>query len=337
MEQGFIDILKKVVTQHGKEYLLEAKKCKAIVSDYTGSDYRIERGMLLRAVEAGVSNAIFSAEKTDLESCMKVQQRNLQEEQYMDSAIAGNVVNVLAHVLRDVAIKEVQADGKNSNKDFDEAVGFYDDDQYDKALPIFTALAKENHAGAQTYMGEACFTGNGITQDYAKAVEWFRKAADQGHAPAQNNLGFCYGSGNGVTQDKAKAVEWFRKAADQGHAPAQNNLGYAYQYGNGVTQDYAKAIEWYRKAVTQGDDTAQNNLGLCYHKGEGVTQDYAQAVEWYRKAAEQGHKNAQSNLGFCYENGKGVTQDKAKAIEWYRKAAAQGNEGAKKKLAELNA
>jgi hypothetical protein len=33
MEQGFIDILKKVVTQHGKEYFLETKRCKAIVSD----------------------------------------------------------------------------------------------------------------------------------------------------------------------------------------------------------------------------------------------------------------------------------------------------------------
>jgi len=80
MEQGFIDIVKTVVDKHGIIYLTDTGKCRAIVSDYTGSNYQNERGLLLRAVDADVSKALHAAEQSDIERCMKVQQRRLHDE-----------------------------------------------------------------------------------------------------------------------------------------------------------------------------------------------------------------------------------------------------------------
>jgi TPR repeat protein len=321
MEQGFIDILKKVVTQHGKEYFMETKKCKAIISDYTGSEYRTERGLLIRAVEAEVSNAIITVEEKDLDNCMKVQQRKLQEEEFMDSAIAENVVNLLAHVLRNVALKENRPAGAGGGAKFDEAMGFYNDEQWDKAMQIFEALDKENHAGAQYMLGRIYKQGldeanrnltlGEQTIDYAKAAGFFRKAAEQGHAQSQSELGFCYIDGKGVAQDTIKGIEWVSKATEQGHANAPYMLGTRYDGGRGVTNDKAKADEWFRKAAKlyqekadQGNTTAQIRLGHMYKHGQGVPQDYAKAAEWYRKAIEQGEGAGQRYLDSLKKEGK---------------------------------
>jgi len=342
MEQSFIDILKKIADKHGKEYFLDFKKCKAILSDYAGSEYNNVRGLFLRAVEAGVSNAVFSVEKDDIERCAKAQHRVLHEDHFMDSAAAWNVVNVLAFILRDVPVKEIQAepekkDNKSGGSSYDDAVNFYNDEQYDKALPIFKALAKENHAGAQDYIGECYYKGKGVELDYDEAILWYRRAANQGYAQAQKNLGTCYLNGNGIALNYDKAMEFFRKAADQGNIGALNGLGYCYGSGKGVPQDCDKALEYFREAADQGNISAQNNIGFFYYDGRGVTKDYDKAVKWFRKASDQGSSTAQFNLGWCYYKGFSVPLDLNKAVEWFRKAAAQGYANAQKELDKLKA
>lgn len=210
---------------------------------------------------------------------------------------------------------------------------YYDNKEYDKALPIYKQYAENGDTVAQFRLANCYYFNNNYTQ----AAYWVRKAAEQGHPTAMNNLGACYNSGKGVAKDYSQAVYWYRKAAEQGEKYAQNNLGSCYENGQGVTRDYTKAVFWYRKAAEQGDATAQNNLGRCYYNGKGVKKDYPNAVYWYRKAAEQGEKYAQNNLGFCYENGKGVTKDLTEAGKWYKLAADNGNEGAKGKYMELYA
>jgi len=236
------------------------------VSDYTKSDYRNERGMLLRAVEEGVSNALFSAEIADIDNCMKAQQHVLCEEQFMDNAIAWNIVFILAYVLRDITIKEIKTEG--GSNEFDEAMSLYHDQQWDKALQIFEKLAKENHAGAQTYIGDYYYQGIVGNEDKSKAVEYFRKAADQGYARAQVNLGNCYRSGKGITEDKAKAIELYHKAIDQNFASGKFFLGYCYETGDGVPQDYAKAAEWYQIAAAQGNPGAIKGLNRLKKAGK---------------------------------------------------------------------
>ena len=174
-------------------------------------------------------------------------------------------------------------------------------------------------------------------KEYDKAIPMLQRLADQGNSNAQCTLGVCYYYARGVTKDYTQAVYWYRKSVEQGNARAQCNLGYCYKNGQGVSQDYSQAVYWYRKSVEQDNARAQCNLGNCYYKGQGVSQDYTQAVYWYRKSAEQGNAYAQYNLGNCYKYGRGVSKDMVEAGRWYKLAADQGHEGAKKQYMELYA
>ena len=214
---------------------------------------------------------------------------------------------------------------------------YYDNKEYDKAVPMLQRLAEKDNNDAQNTLGNCYYYARGVTKDYTQAVYWYRKSAEQGNADAQCNLGYCYENGQGVSQDYTQAVYWYRKSAEQGNAVAQYNLGYCYAKGQGVAQDYTQAVYWYRKSAEQGNADAQNNLGNCYYNGQGVSQDYSQAVYWYRKSVEQGNARAQFNLGYCYAKGQGVSKDMEEAGRWYKLAADQGLEGAKKQYMELYA
>ena len=81
--------------------------------------------------------------------------------------------------------------------------------------------AQDGDAEAQTRLGGAYYSGNGVEQDFVEAIKWYRLAAEQGYADAQNYLGVAYDSGDGVEQDFVEAVKWYRLAAEQGNAEAQ--------------------------------------------------------------------------------------------------------------------
>jgi len=100
---------------------------------------------------------------------------------------------------------------------FNEAEELYGNEEYEKAIPLLEALAKEGYAPAQYDLGVIYLNGDGAPQDDAKALEWTRKAAEQGNADAQYNLGAMYFNGQGVKRDFEKAKEWYAKAADQGY------------------------------------------------------------------------------------------------------------------------
>jgi len=107
---------------------------------------------------------------------------------------------------------------------FVEAQELLGNEDYEKAIPLFEALAKEGYASAQYTLGVLYLNGEGVPKDNAKAVEWTRKAADQGDADAEYNLGAMYQNGDGVQRDLEKASEWYIKAADHGSDDAQNML-----------------------------------------------------------------------------------------------------------------
>ena len=131
-----------------------------------------------------------------------------------------------------------------------------------------------------------------IDMDKEKGIALIRRSAEQGDAAAQSNLGNAYYTGEGVPQDYTQAVSWYRKAAEQGYAEAQLRLGACYASGEGVIQDLVQAVYWARKSADQGNSYGQCFLAGCYFWGQGVPQDYAQAVSWWRKAAKQGNPMA---------------------------------------------
>ena len=290
MEQGFVDRLKKLIDEQGKEALLDPKIFNKYINDYRGSEYKKESQKLVEALEAGIAKAIDGAD--DLAACKKAKIRDLEQE--LSPALSSDIVNTLALLLRgDTTVTASAEDAQELNKKGYDA---YNRKDYTEAFKCYSKAAEQGYADAQNRLGLRYDNGEGVPQDKAKAVYWYTKAAEQGNTSAQNSLGYCHQHGEGVPQDKAKAVYWYTKAAEQGNASAQNNLGYCYQHGEGVPQDKAKAVYWYTKAAEQGNASAQYNLGSCYDYGQGVPRDKSKAVYWYTKAAEQGHADAQKRL-----------------------------------------
>ena len=65
--------------------------------------------------------------------------------------------------------------------------------------------------------------GNGVLQDYKEAVKCYTKAAEQGQAPAQSGLGYAYATGEGVLQDNVRAHIWFNLAGANGYEGGSKN------------------------------------------------------------------------------------------------------------------
>jgi hypothetical protein len=72
--------LKQLISEQGKEALLNLTKCKAFLSDYTRGEYKKESRLLLQALEVGVQKAIDAT--GELELCKKQQTRLLEDEHF---------------------------------------------------------------------------------------------------------------------------------------------------------------------------------------------------------------------------------------------------------------
>jgi len=91
LEQGFVDILKQLVAEQTNAALTDAKRCKALLVDYTKNEYKKESRLLIQAVEAGVAKAIDGTD--ELEPCKKARIRELEEKQSFNSTAAADIVN----------------------------------------------------------------------------------------------------------------------------------------------------------------------------------------------------------------------------------------------------
>jgi predicted Zn-ribbon and HTH transcriptional regulator len=99
MNTTFVDILKKLTAEQGKEAMLNPAKCKAFLADYTKGEYKKESRLLLQALEAGVQKEIITT--VELEICKKQQIRILHEEHFLTAEAAVDVVDTLTLILRE--------------------------------------------------------------------------------------------------------------------------------------------------------------------------------------------------------------------------------------------
>jgi hypothetical protein len=97
MDSTFIAIVQKLVSDQGKNALINVAKCKAFLADYTRSEYKKESSLLLQALEAGVAKEIDSTQ--ELEICRQQQVRHLQDDYFLAKEIAVEIVDMLAFVL----------------------------------------------------------------------------------------------------------------------------------------------------------------------------------------------------------------------------------------------
>jgi tetratricopeptide (TPR) repeat protein len=318
MDNGFIDILKNLVKEQGNAALTDEKKCKAFLADYAKNEYKKECRLILIAVEAGMSKVIDGAE--ELTACKKAFIRDLEEEG-LNSAVAADIVNALALVLRGdttvTAPPSLERRPSAQQTAAPVATPAMQKGQSEKAEELF-------RKGKDAYKRE----------DYAEAIKCWSTAADMGHVEAQIRLGFCYECSYGVRQDKAKAEYWYKKAAS---IPAETPEA-MHQKGTALwhLKQRDEAHEWYRKAAGLGHPGATFQLGVDYSLGTGLPRDEAKAEGFFRKAADLGHAEAQSHMGRAYYEGKsGYPQNKTEAAKWLRKAADQGDESAQYYLNKL--
>ena len=99
MNSMFIDIIRKLTAEQGKEALLNPSKCKAFLADYTKGEYRKESRLLLQAIDAGVQKEIITT--VELELCKRQQIKVLQEEHFLSAEAAADIVETLALVLKE--------------------------------------------------------------------------------------------------------------------------------------------------------------------------------------------------------------------------------------------
>jgi tetratricopeptide (TPR) repeat protein len=147
MNSMFVDILKKLTAEQGKEALLNPSKCKAFLADYTKGEYKKESRLLLQALDAGVQKEIDTT--AELELCKRQQVRVLHEEYGMDQEIAVDVVDTLVLVLKEKQESETPQNtvclkcGKELQKDW-------------KACPYCgTSMAKTKASAAKTKRSKA--------------------------------------------------------------------------------------------------------------------------------------------------------------------------------------
>ncbi len=218
-----------------------------------------------------------------------------------------------------------QYSSEDATDDYECAMRYYREKDFDKALPLLQKSAEFGHPEAQYRLGTCYDYGYGTDVDADKACYWYLKAAEQDNADAQANLGYNYREGIGVAVDSQKALYWIKKAVAQQHANAMVFLGYMYERGIGVRQDDKLSFVYYRQAAELGSIDGANNTGIALLIGRGIERDPYEAAKWNTWAAENGHKTAQYNLSQQYMKGDGVSQDIQKSIFWMRKAAANGD------------
>lgn len=103
-------------------------------------------------------------------------------------------------------------------------------------------------------------------KQYEAALPLLNKSASMNHAKAQYLLACCYSYGKGVEKNSEKALEWYQKAAENGNMPAQEWLGIMYCYGIGLSKDLDSARKWFQKAADQGSSYAIQQLYLINNK-----------------------------------------------------------------------
>jgi tetratricopeptide (TPR) repeat protein len=97
MKAEFTALIQQLIAEQGREALLDAAKCRAMLADYSKGEYKKESRLLLQAIEAGISEALSKAD--DIASCKAQAVRKLEDEYYLAENIAQDVVEMLTSVL----------------------------------------------------------------------------------------------------------------------------------------------------------------------------------------------------------------------------------------------
>ena len=134
------------------------------------------------------------------------------------------------------------------------AIRHYEQNEYDKALPLFKQLAEQGAAEGQYNLGRMYLHGYGVTKDYQKAIEWFHKAVEQGNVDAQpltptdeEQVMFCEATIHYDRKEYDKAFLLYKQVAKGNYTELSffvaMRLGKMYLDGKGTTKDEDEKID----------------------------------------------------------------------------------------------
>ena len=116
------------------------------------------------------------------------------------------------------------------------------------AAKWYVAADRQDLAAAQFALGDVCFQGRGIPENFDLAAQWYRLAAEQDHVRAAVALAFMHLKGKGVPEDHAEAARLFAKAAAHDDV-ALYHIGTMRLNGDGVAKDRDRAETALRKSA----------------------------------------------------------------------------------------
>ncbi|WP_338813141.1 tetratricopeptide repeat protein [Bernardetia sp. Wsw4-3y2] len=217
---------------------------------------------------------------------------------------------------------------------YQKAKTFYDDENFQEAIPYLEEAAKKGHEGAQFDLGYLYKEGKGTKQDNEKSLFWFKEAAKQESAMAQMAVASIYL----VDKNYNEGFKWTKLAAQQGVVEAQYYVGMMYLEGKGTTKNYTEAIKWHKEAIKSNHAEAMFSLGALYAQGIGVKKNKDEAFRLMNKAYKI-NPNVPEHayyLGVMYMYGDGVERNPDTAISLMQKAARKGFKPAQEHLKDID-
>lgn len=133
-------------------------------------------------------------------------------------------------------------------------------------LELYTIMAENGVAYAQTALGSIYEVGNGVDIDIQKSIQLYQKASVQGFSIAECSLGLLYYRDRNLDKDYKKAYKYLKKSASKEHAEGQYYFGKLFEMGYGVEKDDALAEEWFERSAKNSYKRAHLKLKKKYNK-----------------------------------------------------------------------
>lgn len=225
--------------------------------------------------------------------------------------------------------RRTKVNDENVEDPFNEGLAYYDEGNYNDALPCFLNARSNNHPEAQEKIADVL---NKIGIQHIKEGEldeagiFFNHSAISGNTSGFYNLGVLhYNAG-----DLDMALEFFEKAFQYNHKKAQNKLAIV-QFKKALRCQRSsmtdKALELLRKAKENGHKLAQKTMGeILYQLGDKYSDehDLPLAIRYYTQASECGDSNAPYKLGIL-SNIEESSEGRSNALKWFEIARMRGN------------
>jgi len=338
MDQGFIDILKTIIKEQGKEAVIDSAKCKSFLADYTKGEFKKESRFLLQALEAKLPKLI--DKEQDIEICFKKSVRIIVEDYGMGEGIAVDLVDTLIHVLkgvpfpkRETAFQKNESKNKQNKEPQKEAA--VPKEQYYISLngtnsgPFELETMKEKIKKGELKRETSVWKEGMKEWAAASAVKELSSFLPPSAPPPAPEVNIPQPKPVPPTSSGSTAQTPKPSVPSGGLSASNNEEKYKEAIEHIKNKRDDQAVSIMKTLAENGFVKAQYFLYQCYWGGyNGVQQNYDKSFEWLHKAAQQGYANAQNTLGTLYYSGILIAKDHVKGVEWYHKAAANGNSSA---------